>query len=510
MKLKRIFPLLIAVLALMTSCAEEPIVTLLDEIQVSSSYVSIPVEGGSDTITVTAKDSWTVEKVFIMLNDSVVKDSISWLTISSSAGAAGESTLIFTAASTLNGRKAEVLLKVGDKTQIINIIQGLSKAAEATAAEVNAAPDGKTFRIKGVCTKIVNTLYGNWYLTDNTGSVYIYGTLDAKGGTKNFLSLKLDVGDEVTIEGPKGSHKGAPQMVNVSVISINKSLVKVDSVKNATLAAEGGEFTAYLKSKGQGVSVDIPEDAKSWLSILSVQQNGIEVVVKFKASENTGGDRNTNIKFSTSDGEKSSSTTTTVTQKGAIIEASIADFITAANKTTQYRLKAVISSISDAAKGRFYIKDFSGEVYVYNMAGFQALGLKAGDIVTIVGKYDVYNGTHELVSATIESSKSVSVATIAEMLTKSDNANDYFMVTGVIKSIASDYHGNMTLQDGSSEMYMYGCFPGYGATGDFRKNLVVTKGLKVGDTLTVIATKGSYQGNPQLVNSFYFSHVSAQ
>lgn len=510
MKLKRIFPFIIATLVLLTSCADEAAMTLLDEIQVSSSYVSIPVEGGSDTITVTAKDSWTVEKVFIMLNDSVVKDSISWLTISSSAGAAGESTLIFTAASTLNGRKAEVLLKVGDKTQIINIIQGLSKAVEATAAEVNAGPDGKTFRIKGVCTKIENTLYGNWYLTDNTGSVYIYGTLDSKGGTKNFSSLKLDVGDEVTIEGPKGSYKGAPQMVNVSVISINKSLVKVDSVKNATLAAEGGEFTAYLKSKGQGVSVDIPEDAKSWLSILSVQQNGIEIVVKFKASENTGGDRNTNIKFSTSDGEKSSSTTTTVTQKGAIIEASIADFITAANKTTQYRLKAVISSISDAAKGRFYIKDFSGEVYVYNMAGFQALGLKAGDIVTIVGKYDVYNGTHELVSATIESSKSVSVATIAEMLTKSDNANDYFMVTGVIKSIASDYHGNMTLQDGSSEMYMYGCFPGYGATGDFRKNLVVTKGLKVGDTLTVIATKGSYQGNPQLVNSFYFSHVSAQ
>lgn len=516
MKLNKFFSLIFAILALMTSCADEETMTLLDEIQVSSSYVTIPLNGGSDTITLTAKESWTIEKVVS------AKDSVKWLSISTISGEAGKTELIFSAESTLNGRTAEVLIKIQQeiqtkdttlikyKTQRVNIIQGLSKATDATAAEVNAGPDGKTFRIKGVCTKIENTLYGNWYLTDNTGSVYIYGTLDSKGGTKNFLSLKLDVGDEVTIEGPKGSYKGAPQMVNVSVISINKSLVKVDSVKNATLPAEGGEFTAYLKSKGQGVSVDIPEDAKSWLSILSVQQNGIEVVVKFKASENTGGDRNTNIKFSTSDGEKSSSTTTTVTQKGAIIEASIADFITAANKTTQYRLKAVISRISDAAKGRFYIKDFSGEVYVYNMAGFQALGLKAGDIVTIVGKYDVYNGTHELVSATIESSKSVSVATIAEMLTKSDNANDYYMVTGIIKSIASDYHGNMTLQDGSSEMYMYGCFPGYGATGDFRKNLVVTKGLKVGDTLTVIATKGSYQGNPQLVNSFYFSHVSAQ
>ena len=63
MKLKYIFPLFIALLALMTSCEDEETVTLLDEIQVSSSYVSIPVDGGSTSITVTAQDSWTVEKV---------------------------------------------------------------------------------------------------------------------------------------------------------------------------------------------------------------------------------------------------------------------------------------------------------------------------------------------------------------------------------------------------------------------------------------------------------------
>ncbi|MHB9143624.1 MAG: BACON domain-containing protein, partial [Paludibacter sp.] len=93
MKLTKIFPLIIAILALMTSCADEATMTLLDEIQVSSSYVSIPVEGGSDTIKVTAKDSWTAKKVFIMKNDSVVKDSISWLTLSVTTGSAGESTL---------------------------------------------------------------------------------------------------------------------------------------------------------------------------------------------------------------------------------------------------------------------------------------------------------------------------------------------------------------------------------------------------------------------------------
>lgn len=63
MKSKYLFPFFIAILALMTSCEKEATVTLLDGIQVSSSYVALPVDGGSTSITVTAKDSWTVEKV---------------------------------------------------------------------------------------------------------------------------------------------------------------------------------------------------------------------------------------------------------------------------------------------------------------------------------------------------------------------------------------------------------------------------------------------------------------
>ena len=43
-----------------------------------------------------------------------------------------------------------------------------------------------------------------------------------------------------------------------------------------------------------------------------------------------------------------------------------------------------------------------------------------------------------------------------------------------------------------------------------RKYLLADKGIKVGDTLTVIAPKGSYGGVTQLSNSIYFSHVSAK
>ena len=115
--------------------------TLLDEIQVSTSYVSIPVEGGSTPITITATDNWTLE------------NSLQWLTISSTSGSAGESTLTFSAESALDGRTGEVEIQCGGETQIINVIQGLATVAPATCAEVIAGPDSKTYRVTGVCTE---------------------------------------------------------------------------------------------------------------------------------------------------------------------------------------------------------------------------------------------------------------------------------------------------------------------------------------------------------------------
>ena len=82
MKLKYIYPLLVTVLAFMVSCEKESDVTLLDEIRVSSSYVSIPVDGGSTDITLTTTDDWTLEKV------TTEKNPVEWLEISTTSGKA--------------------------------------------------------------------------------------------------------------------------------------------------------------------------------------------------------------------------------------------------------------------------------------------------------------------------------------------------------------------------------------------------------------------------------------
>ncbi len=93
---------------------------------------------------------------------------------------------------------------------------------EATCAEIIAGTDGTVYKVKGVCTEIKNTTYGNWMLTDETGEVYIYGTLDANGQTKNFASLGIEVGDTITVQGPKTTYNETVELKDVTVLAIAK------------------------------------------------------------------------------------------------------------------------------------------------------------------------------------------------------------------------------------------------------------------------------------------------
>ena len=505
MKLKY-FISFFALVALLAGCSDDDAMTLFDEIQVSSSYVSIDVAGGSNTITLNAKEAWTFDEAELP----------EWLTVSPMTGGAGETKVTFTAPATLDGRTTVLHVKCADKTQTINVIQGLAVVSEATCAEVNAGPESKTYRVTGTVKSIVNTTYGNWYIEDETGEVYIYGTLDAKGNTKNFLSLGLEVGDIVTVEGPKTVYSGTVELVDVTVINIQKSLVKVEGYdpEDATIPVEGGNVAVNLSCKtNNGISIEIPEEAKSWLGIVSIA-GGAEPVVTFHANANAGGDRSATVVFKTTDDKgKEYTAQATIYQKGAIVAASVAEFLAAPVGDTQYRITGVITSVKNTTYGNVYVRDWSGETYVYGIGAkgdFEAAGLKAGDVVTLVGKRGEYNGTAQMTGAVLEDFKVVTPVTIDEFLDKDDDPNTYYMLTGEIIEIANPTYGNLYLEDETNQIYVYGCYPGWGATGDNRKNWLETAGIVVGDKLSVIGVKSTYQGTPQLSNGIYFSHEKAQ
>ena len=500
MKLKYFIPSLVAVVAAMfTGCSDDNDPTYLSEIRVSQSYVALSTSGGSTTIDIEAAGAWTVS------------GAPDWLTVSPASGT-GNGQITFSA-SAAEGRTAEVLITCEGKTQRINIIQGIAQVSTATCAEVIAGPDSKTYRVTGTVTSIVNTTYGNWYLKDATGEVYIYGTLDSKGATKNFSSWGLEVGDQITVEGPKTTYNGTVELVDVTVVKIVKSLIKCDSLtvngeKSSVVPVAGGEITAHLTCKGQGVAVEIPADAKDWLGVTS-STVGATPTVTFYAKANEGGDREATVIFKTTDGSKEYTSQATISQKGAIVAASIADFNAAAVGNTQYRITGVITKVANASYGNVYIKDYSGETYVYGIGSkgdFEAKGLKVGDVVTLVGKRGEYKGTAQMTGAQLETSISVTEVSIADFIAKPDSKTDYYMVSGKIDEIANDTYGNLYITDGTNRLYVYGCYPGWGATGDARKGAIAAYGIKVGDKLTVIGPKSTYKDVPQVNGGIYFSH----
>ena len=418
MKLRYYFIALLGLLFFATSCEEDTSITLLDEVQVSSSYVAIPMGGGSTQIVVTSTDAWEINAAGVP----------AWLNIAPPTGAAGETTVTFSAESTLDGRNCTLDLYCAGKTQKINVIQGLSTISKATCAEILNGPDNKTFLVTGVCTAIANTQYGNWYLNDGTGEIYIYGTVNGSGAYA-WSSFDIEVGDEVTVQGPKSTYNGTVELVDAAFISVSKSLIKVESIEpeNANLSSDGGDYTINLVCKGDGVNVTVPEAAQDWLSIKSISGN----TIVFHAAANTAGPRNATLVFTTTKSGKTYTAETSISQDGLSgtldVPFTVAEAIEYCNKlggtsTSDFYVKGKVSKVlytfsANYGTGTFWLSDdgaFNGaengkssddkahdfecySVYWFNNTPWVDgnAQVSVGDEVIVCGKLTLYNGLAE-------------------------------------------------------------------------------------------------------------------
>ncbi|MBQ0056301.1 MAG: carbohydrate binding domain-containing protein [Bacteroidales bacterium] len=92
---------------------------------------------------------------------------------------------------------------------------------------------------------------------------------------------------------------------------------------------------------------------------------------------------------------------------------------------------------------------------------------------------------------------------IADFLAKADTAT-VFQLKGVVENIKNTTYGNFDLVQGESSIYIYGLLDLQGAAKNF-----ASLDVAVGDTLTLQGVYTEYNGNPQIKNAQYVSHVKA-
>ena len=394
MKHKFILASFIAAAAVLVGCVKENPVAVLEGLTVSNDYLTLAAdEGANATITVNGVQDWTA-----------AAEGADWLTISPASGAAGADVSIkFTATASDKARSAEVKIAMGEKTKIVKVNQEAPAGVEVPPSTVKEIIDGpdKTYRVTGTVTKITNTHYGNWYINDGTvegDGLYIYGTLDKKGADNSSAnswdnlndpnyanSWTLAVGDKVTIEGPRQLYGTTVELVNVTIIKLEPSLIDVAAFDFDMLPSDESTFEMTVSSKAEPLLVT--SDA-SWLQITDVKEGGI-YVLHADANDYTA-NRTATVTIKAPGALK----TVSVTQKGIpATGATVTDIVAMADGSEVETLECTV--IAKTAKG-VLVYDGATACYVYDAAGNKATEVKVGDNVKVFGTKKTYNAVPEI------------------------------------------------------------------------------------------------------------------
>lgn len=401
MKLKYIIPAAIAAMTMLASCSENDTLEL-DNIKVSQSYITLPEKGGDVTVEITASEDWTfdidfdveekklddekgVVKYYVPTKQLDLKDN-SWFTVSARSGSKGKTKVTFHADATTDSRSSALQIKAGDKIQNVIVAQtaGAQEVKAVSVKDVIDGTDGKTYRVKGFCTAISNTNYGNWDMSDSEGnSIMIYGTVDATG-SYNWNSFNIAVGDEVVVEGPRKTYGSTIELVDATFISVKKALLACDDV-NKFIAKEATSFELKVVQKGDGLSFETNSD---WLTI---EDNGYtsdgkgNLIFKVNVEENaTGLNRTGSIVLKSTKKDDETILPVSITQLGssAVAEGGIAAINgilkTATDKKKPAKFDYVLKNAKVTYKNgsNIFVEDETGGLYVY---GSDAL--KVGQVI---------------------------------------------------------------------------------------------------------------------------------
>ncbi len=213
---------------------------------------------------------------------------------------------------------------------------------------------------------------------------------------------------------------------------------------------------------------------------------------------------------------------------------SVADFIAASESDTQwYKLTGTVKNLKDGDQyGNFDIEDATGSVYVYGLLSekggekkkFQELaaakGIKNGSKITIIGLRSSYNGSVQVKNAyfvsieeggssggggsTATGADGSTIISVADFNAAAESTSVWYQLTGTVKNLKdNDQYGNFDLEDSTGSVYVYGLLSEKGGAKKKFQDLVTSKGIANGKTITIVGNRGSYQGKIEVMNAYF-------
>ena len=567
MKLRNIVASFLAVVAMSVSCVDE-LSGDLGSIKLDKSTIVMPEQGGSATITINAMTDWSVDA-------ATVPEGV---TVTPMSGKAGETKMtISTAGGSLNDIASDIVILVGKQKQFIKFYQPGDPSLKPQFDEFTAGDywimcqeAGEWFALKSTgCT------------IDDSGSYnYLYSVPAVVGENGTLSSTASNIFTFEAVEGgfiikdPAGgylyqvakynnfyltSDKAQASVWAVNQISADEFMLEIsdlskwmqystsyDSAGAYATAQEGATLPKLVKAEEPAVEPFIIETTEFTLPIeagellIPVEYNGTDIHVgelpswlkfygyhdgsiKFEYEENTGGKREAKVILTTcmEDGNEFD-VELTFTQTGSIQDMTVADFLAAEEGAALYKLTGKVANLKASEYGNFDLVDATGSVYVYGLTAtpvekndksFPTLGIKEGDIVTLIGTRASYNGAPQVGGpAYYVSHEGHTEVTNEEFLAK-EVGDAWYKLTGRIANIVMDKdnptipsaYGNFDLVDeNGTSVYVYGLTAAPVAKND---QSFPTLGLKEGDIVTLIGKRAEYKGSPQVGGpAYYISH----
>ena len=545
MKLKNLNFCILAMVALLFSAIgcetqsvwRSPFISLSR--QVSSDTLHFDAIGGEARILLETSRDWKIDEI------------PSWALVDPESGVASEGPVSITVTIPENvgyDRFAELLFIAGPSMESIYLHQtgpeGIDDGIiDITCSAFAALPDddGNTYRLKGAISGSINTTYGNFDVTDETGSVYVYGVTNLAE-----FKDKLKKGWHISVTGPKTTYNGKVEMKNATIEEITEgSAVRPTNITDISCAdfsqltdtegwyrltgvvGDGNVNTTYgnfdVKDASGSVYVYGVDNISEHSDIAKGDSIAVVGHYYLYTNNNTGA---TKVEMTGGyiEWRKGSGSTVRPTD---ITDITCSAFAALTDTEGWYRLKGVVSGSINTTYGNFDVKDETGSVYVYGVDNIkQYTTLAANDSIAVVGHYYLYVNPNtqatkvEMKDGYIEWYKSgggtpstggpdptsVVKSTIADFRGAQTGTGTWYELTGVVTEIINATYGNLMLKDATDTVYVYGVVKEYSTSNNKTFN---TLGVNQTDTLTIWTLRDEYSGRVEAggtVPAVYVSH----